>query len=437
MIAGGGEGRRSQLTLYGVMLMSAVGTASVQSLLPGMGRSLGIPDAIIGLSFALSAIIFTMSGPYWGQRVAYHGARRLVLIGQFGIAMSMIVCGICLTLGATGFISGIAAFIGFIAGRAIYGVLGSAAQPAVQAIVVASNAREKRVAALSLLASAFGLGTIIGPAMAPFLIMPVIGFAGPPLTFGLAGLLLLAAIGMTLRDVPTAGVAAMTQNLEPGATSEPSAAEIAAAADAKPVIVKVRYTDSRVLPWLLCGLVAMHAQAMSSQTMGFLVIDRLGMSPVQAQPFIGMVLMIGACAMVAVQWGLVPRIKAGPRRLLLGGGTIAMVGLSGVALAKDLPTMTASFALASLGFGIFRPGYTAGISLAVGEAEQGAAAGLITANNAAVFILGPAIGIWLYGAWRPLPYLLSALALAVMLGLAWRSAALSRAARGYGQPVQG
>jgi MFS family permease len=53
----------------------------------------------------------------------------------------------------------------------IYGTFGSAAPPAVQAIVAGRTSREERTQALTLLASAFGLGTILGPAIAPYLVL--------------------------------------------------------------------------------------------------------------------------------------------------------------------------------------------------------------------------------------------------------------------------
>jgi hypothetical protein len=73
-------------------------------------------------------------------------------------------------------------------------------------------------------------------------------------------------------------------------------------------------------------------------------------------------------------------------------------------LAADLYGITIGFALASLGFGFTRPGFTAGASLAVPLAEQGAVAGVITAANGISFVLAPAIGISLYTAEAHLPF---------------------------------
>ena len=77
--------------------------------------------------------------------------------------------------------------------------------------------------------------------------------------------------------------------------------------------------------------------------------------------------------------------------------------------------MTVGFALASLGFGFTRPGFTAGASLAVPMAEQGAVAGVITAANGISYVLAPTLGISLYGLDHKLPFALFAM---VLIGLA-------------------
>ena len=84
-------------------------------------------------------------------------------------------------------------------------------------------------------------------------------------------------------------------------------------------------------------------------------------------------------------------------------------------LSYDLYGITIGFAVASLGFGFTRPGFTAGASLAVPLAEQGAVAGVITAANGISYVFAPALGISLYGLNHDLPFAIFA---ALLLGLA-------------------
>jgi hypothetical protein len=80
---------------------------------------------------------------------------------------------------------------------------------------------------------------------------------------------------------------------------------------------------------------------------------------------------------------------------MLGMGLIA-VGALPVALGHDLHAIATGFAICSLGFGLFRPGFTSGASLAVSHGEQGQAAGIVAAINGSAYIVSPAIGVWLY-----------------------------------------
>jgi MFS family permease len=158
-----------------------------------------------------------------------------------------------------------------------------------------------------------------------------------------------------------------------------------------------------------------HAQAIAGQTMAFLVIDRLATSPATAQPLIGTVLMCGAGAALLAQWGLIPRLRLQPPSMVLWGSVMVMIGAVGCAFARDLHTLAIVFAIASLGFGFLRPGFTAGASLAVTEAEQGLVAGQVTSNNGMSFVLGPSIGIGLYQFDQRLPYLLCAAVMAALI----------------------
>jgi predicted MFS family arabinose efflux permease len=93
-------------------------------------------------------------------------------------------------------------------------------------------------------------------------------------------------------------------------------------------------------------------------------------------------MMFGAVAGLLAQWGLIRMFEMTPRQLLRWGVGCAAVGNLLVALAPDYYTVVAGYALASLGFGFARPGFTAGSSLAVGWKDQARVAGAIAAVKA-------------------------------------------------------
>ncbi len=407
--------------LFAVMLTIGAGNTALQSVMPAIGRSLGIADSIIAMAFSVSALVWVIAAPIWARRSDRTGRRRMVLMGLAGFSVSVLLCGAFLTMGLRGLITPIATIGTFVAARMIYGLFGAAAPPAAQAILADRTTRAERTKALTLLASAFGLGTIIGPALASYFVLPGVGLAGPAYFFAAIGFVVLAATWRWLPD-DTPGSAA-----HGAVTSYPSiggnltgASVTAATADRSNE--RVALTDPRIWPWMLIGLVMGHAQAMVGQAIAFLAIDRLSLEPttILSQQTISIILTAGAGAALLVQWGVIPQMNMKPRALVLVGLVLAAIGSAMIGSATSLFGMATAFAIACAGFGFVRPGYTAGSSLAVGPELQGVVAGRVTSVNGASFVLGPSIGIGLYEIWQPLPYLVSAVACALLAGYAWR-----------------
>lgn len=424
---------RTFALLFAVMLAIAAGNTALQSVLPALGRSLGAADSAVAAVFSVSALLWVVAAPYWANRSDRHGRRAMVLLGVAGFTVSLLLCGIFLMLGINGVLGPLATFVAFIAARVIYGTFGSAAPPAVQAIVAGRTTREERTQALTLLASAFGLGTILGPALAPYLVLghvwsggPEIGLAGPAFVAAAIGAVIwIAVVRLLPRDEGFEHGAAASY---PSIGGQGTGATVTAAT--APSSEKVGYFDPRVRAWIISGLVIGHAQAMTGQAIGFLIIDRLAVSPIDALQPTGLVLMMGAGAALLAQWGLIPMLDLKPRALVLAGAALGVMGCVATGSATSLYGIALGYALTSLGMGLARPGFTAGSSLAVGPDAQGSVAGKVTSVNGAAFVLGPSIGVGLYELWRPLPYLAAAAALACLLVYAWLNLRPSDPGRG-------
>jgi MFS family permease len=412
-VNGYGLSRERFALLFAVMLVAAAGNTAMQSLLPSIGRELGVPDVWVAVAFSLSAVLWVVAAPHWARRADRRGRRALMRLGLYGFTGSMLSCGLVVAAGLAGLLPPMIVFIVFSLGRGIYGGFGSASPPAVQAYIAARTEGEQRTNALSAIASSFGLGTIIGPAIAPLFIFRPLGLSGPLIVFAAIGLLVLTALVLRLPD-DTPRQAARGRIVEyPSIGGTVSRERPQADDDGEPT--KLLWTDPRVLPWNIIGVVGGHGYAALLGSIGFLIIDRLGLPAEQAQQSIAVVLMAGAVATLLSQWWLIPQLHLSPRAMVIWGCAIAGVGLALVGVAHGIYGLAMSFALASLGFGFYRPGFTSGASLAVERDEQNAAAGMVTSVNGIPYIAGPAIGVGLYGVWMPLPFLLTA---GIMLGLA-------------------
>jgi MFS family permease len=176
------------------------------------------------------------------------------------------------------------------------------------------------------------------------------------------------------------------------------------------------WRDGRIRQWIVAGVVAGHAQAATLTCIGFFIIDVLKLEPLGAEQPIAIVMMAGAGGTLAAQWGLIPKLGLSPRALIVWGALIAALGLGVTAVASDLYGLVLGFGLASIGFGFTRPGFTAGASLAVPLAEQGAVAGVITSANGIAYVLAPAAGMAMYALDPHLPF---AVAVLVVVTLAW------------------
>jgi MFS family permease len=390
--------------LYCAMLVASSGNTALQSVMPAIGREIGIGDFYVAVAYTWSAVLWVLLAPFWAEKSDHHGRKTLTMMGVSGFILSMTLCGIALFSGLHGWIGGALTFGLFAIFRAIYGGFGCATPSATQAYLASKTRRSGRVAALSALSSSFGLGTIIGPAIAPLFVLPVFGLAGPLFAFALIATVVFTAILLWLpNDRGTRRIGHGAAMSYPSLASPPTGASIAAATSPRRQ-KRLSWRDPRVRPWILAGITAGHAQAATLTCIGFFVIDRLHLPPSGSEGPIAIVMMAGAVATLGAQWRLIPRLGLGPRSLILWGALIAASGLVGTMLSNDLYRITIGFAVASLGFGFTRPGFTAGASLAVPLSEQGAVAGVITSANGISYVLAPGLGITLYGWNHDLPF---------------------------------
>ena len=389
--------------LFTVSLVTAAGNTAMQSVMPSIGTALKVQDFWISLAYTWSALLWMICAPLWARRSDKRGRKAMMAIGLTGFIASFSLCGLALWLGLNGVLTGVQTLLMFALFRSLYGGFGSAAPPAVQAYVASRTSREERTKSLSLISSSFGLGTVIGPTLAPFFILPGVGLVGPFIGFSVIAIIVLIALRAYLPDDAPAYAARGDVIAAPFSASSDSRPKPVAADQDDAIesgdVAKLSWFDERLRPWMLAGLIGGHAQAAAMGLVGFLILDRLGLraTPNAGAGPIALVMTAGAVATLFAQWVMIPNLRLGPRASCLWGITIASVGTALLAAAFDIHTIAVSVALIALGFGLFRPGFTAGASLAVSRAEQGQAAGITASVNGAAYIAAPAIGVWLYG----------------------------------------
>jgi MFS family permease len=391
--------KRAFAIIFCSSVATAIGNTGLISVLPLIGRSLKIPDEMVVAIFSLSAILWACSSPFWAKASDRYGRKPLMMVGLTGFMISMTVCGAVVSAGLRQMAAPMVIFGLLLLGRSLFGLFGAASNPANQAYVADHTPREQRTQAMASLAGAFGLGTVFGPWFAPYFIYPVVGLAGPLFTFAAIAAVMLFVVWRFL----------------PESRRRVETPEEAAEAATEQVVEKAQplWRDARVMPFALFGFVVATCQTAQQQTIGFLVIDKLGLSPLMAKDSIAMAMAFGAIAGLLAQWGLIRMFEMTPKQLLRWGVLCGAGGNLLVAIAPDYHTVVAGYALASLGFGFARPGFTAGSSLAVGWKDQARVAGAIAAVNGINAVFAPAF-MALYRANHAAPFFLN---MALMLGL--------------------
>lgn len=377
--------------LGAVTFLTAIGNIGLVSVMPAIGRMLRIPDFLVAGIFSVSALTWAVSSPFWVSRIGRAGPAFYIRAGLVGFILSMGGCALSVELGLLAILPPLATFGCFAVLRSIYGLLGSAAATATQALVAARTEGMARTHAITGLAGALSLGTIVGPAIAPAMMIEPLGPLGPMLGFAVLGALALACSWRLLPKTPPAAAAA---------AYDPAAPSL--------IDVWRRKSIGRHLNF---GLLLCSAQAINLYTIGFVIIDRAPGGAMTAQQIIGIAMTAGAVAALLAQWGLVRLLGLSPLSMMRWGVALAVAGNAAAALDGSIGAAVLGFVVASFGYGLARPGFSAAASLAGSAREQVGIASATTLIAGASITLPPILASMAYQWWRPAPF-----AIAVVIG---------------------
>lgn len=380
--------------LGAVTFLTAIGNIGLVSVMPTIGRMLRIPDFLVAGIFSVSALTWAVSSPFWVSRIGRAGPAFYIRAGLVGFVLSMGGCALSVELGLLAILPPLATFGCFAVLRSVYGLLGSAAATATQALVAARTEGEQRTHAIAGLAGALSLGTIIGPAIAPAMMIDPLGPLGPMLGFALLGMLALAGSWHLLPEAAPDGAAASS---DPGA----------------PSLIDV-WRRKAIGRHLNFGLLLCSAQAINLYTIGFVIIDRMPPGVAAAQAMIGVAMTVGAIAALIAQWGLVRLLSLAPSAMMCAGAGLAAAG-NAAAMLGGVGAAVTGFALASFGYGLARPGFSAAASLAGSAREQVGIASAITLIAGASITLPPILASMAYQGWRPAPFAIAGAICAALL----------------------
>ena len=355
------------------MLTSAV--------LPPLTRELGLPDWTAGAIFSLSAAIWVVTAPYWGAKSNVWGRRRVAAIGMLGFAVSMFFFALTAAAALLGWMTDwVLVFALLLIARSLFGVFGSATNPAAQAYVADRTSRDERMDEISTLTSGFTLGQMAGPAAAAALISagailsPTVGLLAPVVMITIIALVIAWLVFTKLPE-----------NREPR-----SDGGITRSGE------KGLWRQKTIFPFLFFAVGLSLVTGVLSQTFPYAIMDRMNVAGAASAQYTGPAMTMGAMATLISQLVLIPRLKLPARSLMIYGAIMLAMASLFMVWAQDFALFAFAQILFGLGQGFARPGFSVGVSLAATQEQQGDVAGLITAANGKGFVVSPIFGLGMY-----------------------------------------
>ena len=345
-----------------------VGFSVLFPILTPVGRQLGLNELQITSIIAVSSLTVFLVTPKWGRLSDRLGRKLILLIGLFGFSLGTFLFNIILELGLSEKLSGVNLFLALLLARICHASIMSAAMPAATAYMADITDVGSRTKGMGAAGAANNLGSIVGPALSGLATISLL------LPLWLVGLLAFLNGLLALRFLPPS-----PKRQEKYKKS-----------------FKLKYSDSRILPFMIAGVALFTGFAIVQQTMGFRFQDLLELTTAETSAVFGSALVLSAITALISQVFVVQRIKIEPISLLQIAMPILIIAFLLMAFSETRFPLTMAFGIMGFGMGLAAPGLMAGASLAVPAENQGAVAGLAASCGPLGFTIGPVIGGAIY-----------------------------------------
>jgi MFS family permease len=395
---------QAQIALFLCLVANAAGQSFLLVILPPLGRQLGFSDMQTGLILSLSALLLMVSAGAWGYLSERIGRRPILLIALAGAALALAAFSAITGARMEGAIAVTTALIFFFTVRCGQVIVSGGLMPVAQAYMADVTAPERRASGMGLLGAAYGLGVIVGAAVAWR-----IGGGHAALAFALlAALIGLGFVGVLLF------------------VSEPNRREKQETSGA------IRLPIAEIWPFLAITLVAVSTSSILQQVTALRLQDALHVPPEESIAKAGAALMATALVMIAVQGVVLRFLTWRPERLLCTGAVLAALAMLLGSFARSYAEIFGALVLFGAALGLMLPGNLASLSLRAGGDAQGKAAGVNAIGQGLGMAIGPVAGASLHQVAPEAPFAASA----ILLALAFCLAVAASRSRGHATTAQ-
>tara|TARA_B110000483_G_scaffold243206_1_gene331851 strand:- start:1088 stop:2326 length:1239 start_codon:yes stop_codon:yes gene_type:complete len=369
------------------LLCVGAGQSVVFITIPPLVRDLGLTEIQIGSIFASSALAWMFLSPYWGKLSDKIGRKRVVIIGLFGFAVSLILFSLAISLGREGVLHGTILFTILIAARLINGMFGSATRPAAGAWVADITNPEERSRAFARLDSGFSMGRIFGPAVAGFLLL--VSYTAP---FYLFASMALIVILLITKQKAYKGNSDLTDTN-----------------------TSIKATSKEVWPFLVVSAAFGICNAALVQTSSFYFQDVITSGAENYIALASVGFMLSALGILTGQLLVADRMQTSPGSLIRLGSLFLCASLVGIGFSSSLTQVYIALYFYGIGGGMLGPGISSSLSLSVGKDNQGAASGFLGMVIPVGHVISPLLAMPLYMVLPSAPYFLGAIIMLVAM----------------------
>lgn len=384
---------RARAILLTALVGMGFGMTVLFAILAPLGREVGFSEFEISSIIAASSLTVFLASPRWGRLSDRWGRKQVLLVGLVGYVAGTLLFGAVFHFTLIGALLPLTGYFALMASRIAHASVMAAMMPAASAYMADLTDTASRTRGLGAVGAATNLGNIIGPAVGGVL----------------AGISLLTPLWFA------AGLAALTA-LFVVFLLPPSPRPVVRSKTSH----RLRFTDRRILPFVVVGVLMFMGMALVQQTLAFRFQDLLQLTAVQTAQTFGLAMGASAAASLASQLFLMQRINLTPFQWLLLAMPILICAFGLMALADTRGTLFMAMVMQGAAMGIAGPAFMAGASLAVSADEQGAVAGVAGSCGPLGFTIGPLAGGYMYQIQPDLPYWFTFVIYIPLLGfVAW------------------
>ncbi len=397
----------SLLVIFLTVFIDLVGFGIVLPLLPVYSENFGAPGWMVGVIMASFSAMQFLFAPAWGRWSDRVGRRPVLLISNFGSAVSYALFAV-----ASG-LKGDTALWLLLVSRIFAGICGANISVA-QAYIADITPPEDRSRRMGLVGMAFGLGFIFGPALSGLSLAGFNVFGLKFNGFGPTGPGWVAAVLCAGNFLLT--LAILPESRQPDGDPAPQ----------RPRFEQWTHTLGRpqvgLLVWLF--FLATFAFSCFETTLGLLVLDifKLDVHKPDDAKVIGYLFAYCGIIGALVQGGAIGRAvkKLGEPGLITMSLFLTAVSLAPLPFVSSWGALLGVLALLAIGSSLARPPIFGLISILTPAGEQGATIGVAQSFGSLARIGGPVFAATLFHYSPKVPYLVCAGVSLVAALLAWR-----------------